>query len=215
MKIKGEYRDVLSKNGEVIVDTCWKSNAIVEDYGRFLAALMKKDFEEKVGIEYMAVGSGSNNDYAVFEGKVNDFFEEDELNEGKSDPLEVGEKGKEDYYWVWAKEIEVDDIKYLNPAEDKEVDTVTNRLKIEVTFRKEEEREQPEPSEDTLEFKEFALLGIDRNTDGTFNKNIDGTFKMFFINYVDHGRITKDKSMELTRTIRLTFPIEEKEEGGS
>ena len=203
MKIKGEYRDVLSRNGEVIVDTGWQSNVIVADYGRFMAALMKKDFERQVGIDYMAVGSGSDNDSAVFKDNVVEFF-----NESKSCPLEVGEKGKEDYYWVWAKEIKVDDIKYVND-DDYEVvkGVVTNRLKIEVTFRKEEEREEPEPSEDTLEFKEFALLGIDRNIDGTFKKNLDGTFKLFFINYVGHGPITKDKSMVLTRTIILTFPI--------
>jgi hypothetical protein len=35
---------------------------------------------------------------------------------------------------------------------------------------------------------------------------------MFFINYVDHEPITKDERMELTRTIKLRFPIEEKEE---
>ena len=209
MKIKGEYRDVLSRNGEVIVDTGWQSNVIVADYGRFLAALMKKDFNGLVGIDYMAVGSGSNNDYAVFEGKVNDFF--DELNGGESDPLEVGEKGKEDYYWVWAKEIEAGDIKYVNDDDDEVVnDVVTNRLRIEVTFRKEEERKEPEPSAKTLEFREFALLGIDKTTVGTFN-----TDKLFFINYVDHGPITKDKNMELTRTIILTFPVGEKEEGGT
>ena len=200
MKIKGEYRDVLSRDGAVIVDTGWHSNVIVADYGRFLAALMKKDFNEKVGIEYMAVGSGSDNDSTVFRDKVGKFFVE--LNKGKSGPFESGN------YWVWAKEIEVDDIKYLNPEDDKEVDTVTNRLRIEVTFRKEEEGEQPEPSEDTLKFKEFALLGIDKNSGGTFD-----TKKMFFfINYVDHGSITKDKNMELTRTVILTFPIEGKEE---
>jgi hypothetical protein len=203
MKIKGEYRDVLSRDGAVILDTGWQSNVIVADYGRFMAALMKKDFERQVGIDYMAVGSGSDNDSAVFKDNVVEFF-----NENKSCPLEVGEKGKEDYYWVWAKEIKVDDIKYVNDDDDEVVKgVVTNRLKIEVTFRKEEEREEPEPSEDTLEFKEFALLGIDRNIDGTFKKNIDGTFKLFFINYVGHGPITKDKSMVLTRTIILTFPI--------
>ena len=341
MKIKGEYRDVLSRNGAVIMDTGWKSNVIVEDYGRFLAALMKKDFEQKVGIDYMAVGSGSGEDSAVFRDKVIKFIDEclylfsmnvsfekdlnnkegnisEELkNEFKTKkditlsnsakirkrkenewvitdgekiyivkkedgklnvglgPLEVGEKGKKDYYWVWAKEIKDRDIKYLNQYlfsieggelenelngsiipedlkkkfqtkgiplsetatvtkenEDKwmitdeekgksyfirkeeeklniylnpeEVDTVTNRIKIDVKFGNEE------PSEEPLEFKEFALLGIDKkNSDGTFD-----TEKMFFINYVDHGVITKYKSTELKRTVKLTFPInkEEKEE---
>jgi hypothetical protein len=197
MNIKGEYRDVLSINGEVIEDTCWKSNDIVEDYGRFLAALMKKDFEQKVGIEYMAVGSGSKDD-AEFRDKVKKFF--DWRNEGKSGPLE------DENYWTWAKEIDVDEIKYLDEA-GKEVvdpDKITNKLKIDVKF------EEGEPSGDILVFKEFALLGIDKNPDDTFD-----TKKMFFINYVGHERITKDKSMELTRSIKLRFPIEEKGEAVS
>ena len=359
MRIKGEYRDVLSKDGEVIKDTGWKSNVIVEDYGRFLAALMKKDFEQTVGIDYMAVGSGSGEDYAVFKNKVEEFFKlgrylfcwdsvpgdgseeerllryfeddhnivltenavitkpydniiqiedenlsatitlvEDEvkapvkINDGWKCDLKIkNEDSKSNIYsgswnlphkpksednWVWAKEIDAGYIKYLNPylfsigegaLEDKlnsdiipeelkekfrtngiplsdtatvkktenkwvitdeekkylimkegeklniylcinlegeEVDAVTNRLKIDVKF------EKNEPSEDSFEFKEFALLGIDKKSDGTFD-----TEKMFFINYVDHGLITKDENMVLTRTIILTFPIEKKEEGGS
>lgn len=205
MNIKGEYRGFLSRNGEVIEDTGWKSNDIVEDYGRFMAALMKKDFDQKVGIEYMAVGSGSDKDSAVFKGKVVKFFD-DWLNKGNSGHLEVGEKDKKDYYWVWAKKIDVDEIKYLD-EEGKEVvdqDKITNRLKIDVKF------EEGEPSGDILVFKEFALLGIDKNPDDTFD-----TKKMFFINYVGHERITKDKSMELTRSIKLRFPIEEKGEAVS
>ena len=367
MKIKGDYRDVLSSNGTVIKDTCWQSNVIVEDYGRFLAALMKKDFEQTVGIDYMAVGSGSGGEYAVFKNKVKEFFKlgrylfcwdsvpddgseeerllrylEDDHNigwaenavirksddgktiriskdensaeiklddEGRKAPLKINgdlkcdlkvknedsksniysrswnlpHKPKSEDYWVWAKKIDVDAIKYLNPylfsigdgaLEDKlnsdiipeelkemfrtkgiplsdtatvkktenkwvitdeekkylitkegeklniylrikpegeEVDTVTNRLGIEVTFGKNE------PSEDTFKFKKFALLGIDKKADDTFDTHDDifDTDKLFFINYVDHGVITKDKNMELTRSIRLTFPIGEKEEGGT
>ncbi|MCK4734378.1 MAG: hypothetical protein KAT65_18125 [Methanophagales archaeon] len=265
MRIKGEYRDVLSRNGEVIVDTGWKSNDIVADYGRFLAALMKKDFNEErqVGIDYMAVGGGSEND-EDFKTRVENFFD-------SSTPGDLLKPTSSDN-WVWAKEIEADAaIKYLNPylfsigdgaLEDKlnsdiipeelkemfrtkgiplsdtatvkktenkwvitdeekkylitkegeklniylrikpegeEVDTVTNRLRIEVTFGKNK------PSEETFDFKEFALLGID-TADDTFN-----TEKLFFINYVDHGLITKDKSMKLERTIILTFPVEKGE----
>ena len=198
MKIKGKYRDVLSRNGEVIVDTGWQSNVIVADYGKFLAALMKKDFiNEKVGIDYMAVGSGST-DYVEFRGKVEAFFD-------SRRPEKLPKPTSKDN-WVWAKEIEASDIKYVNDDDDEVVNGVTNRLRIEVTFRKEEKGEEPEPSEKTLEFKEFALLGIDKTTVGKFD-----TDKLFFINYVDHGPITKDKSMVLTRTIILTFPIGKEE----
>jgi len=189
MNIKGEYRDILSKNGELIMDTGWRSNVIVEDYGRFLASLMKKDFNEKVGIEYIAVGGGSE-DYAKFKTKVASFFDSKEPDEL---PIPTPDKG-----WIWAKKIDADKIKYLDP-EDKEVTKVTNKLEIEVTVK------PNEPSEKTFEFKEFALLGVDiKKSDGTF-----ATDKMFFINYVNHGVITKDKSMELTRTIKLTFPLGE------
>jgi len=288
MNIKGKYRDILSRNGEIIADTGWKSNTIVGDYCGFLAALMKKDFEQKVGIEYIAVGSGSDKDSAVFKERVKEFFEwrNSTESDGDSGPFEDGTKGEEGYYWVWAKEITDSDIEYLYlfswddvPGKDSDrllrylwddlgIDwaknaeisksedgktihiskggnsakitigenetkatlkigggrtydlkvkdvggkrniyeylsddgAVTNRLKIDVMVK------PKEPSEGTFEFREFALLGIDKKPNGEFN-----TTKMFFINYVDHEIITKDMSMELTRTIELTFPIKEKQE---
>jgi hypothetical protein len=189
MKIKGEYRDILSRNGEVIVDTGWLSNVIVADYGRFLAALMKKDFEQKVGIDYMAVGSGSKDD-AEFKSRVQSFF--------GLESLEQPYKPESKDYWVWAKEIDDGWINYLDEKDNVVDDSdknITNRLRIEVTFGK------GEPSKETLGFEEFALLGIDKES-GSFVQE-----KLFFINYVGHGPITKDKSMVLTRTIILTFPI--------
>lgn len=176
MNINGEYRDVLMKNGEVIEDSGWKSNEIVGDYGIFLAALMKKDLKD-VGIEYMAVGGGSEG-AASFKERITSFF--------KSESTDI---------WVWAKKIDaVKDIKYLD-EDDKEIaDTTikTNKLKIDVEFSKDE------PSEnEPLDFKEFALLGID---------SLLNTDTMFLINYVKHGEITKDTNMVLTRTVNLTFP---------
>ena len=192
MKIKGEYRDILSRNGEVVVDTGWHSNVIVADYGRFLAALMKKDFKQTVGIDYMAVGNGSGND-EDFKTRVEEFF--DSRTQG-----ELPEPRSSDN-WVWAKDIEADGINYLDEEGeviDDSANIITNRLKIDVTFEKEK------PSAETLEFREFALLGIDKNSSGKFDIE-----KLFFINYVDHGLITKDKSMKLTRSIILTFPVKE------
>jgi hypothetical protein len=190
MNIKGEYRDVLSRNGKVIADTGWKSNTIVDDYGRFLAALMKKDFGDKVvGIDYMAVGSGSANS-AAFKENVIEFFKSGKLDQPYKPTPED---------WVWANKIEAGTmIRYLDEKGNVIVDPnkITNKLEIKVKFG------ETEPSGDTLEFREFALLGIDKS-------NPD---MMFFINYVDHGLITKDPSMELTRTIELTFPIGEHKE---
>lgn len=176
MNIKGIYRDVLIRNGEVIEDRGWNSNKIVEDYGIFLAALMKKDLKD-IGIEYMAVGGGSEGAVS-FKERVISFFKEESTD-----------------IWVWAKGIDaVKDIKYLD-EDDKEIadPTIkTNKLKIDVEFLKDE------PSKvETLVFNEFALLGID---------NSHNTDTMFLINYVKHGEITKDTNMVLTRTVNLTFP---------
>lgn len=186
MHIKGEYRDILENDKGTISDSGWRSNDIVKDYGKFLAALMKKTFTEKVGIEYMAVGSGSNNNAELFKTKVKEFFASDNLN------LPY----KSDSYWVWAKKIDTNDITYLDENEQ-EVNTITDKLKIDVQFGADE------PSPETLIFQEFALLGIESSLD---------TEKMFFIDYVDHGLITKNKSMNLKRTVRLTFPINKNEE---
>ena len=51
MKIKGEYKEILSGNVAIISDTCGKSTAIAAVYGIFLAALMKKVFCGLVGTE--------------------------------------------------------------------------------------------------------------------------------------------------------------------
>jgi len=53
MNIKGEYRDVLSRNVAIISDTCMESTAIAAVYGIFLAALTKKVFYGLVGTEDM------------------------------------------------------------------------------------------------------------------------------------------------------------------
>lgn len=176
MNIKGIYRDVLINNGEVIEDRGWNSNEIVEDYGVFLAALMKKDLKD-IGIEYMTVGGGSDG-AASFKERVISFFKKESTD-----------------IWVWAKKIDaVKDIKYLD-EDDKEIadPTIkTNKLKIVVEFSKDEPS-----SDETLVFKEFALLGID---------SLLNTDTMFLINYVNHGEITKNTNMVLTRTVNLTFP---------
>lgn len=182
MNIKGEYKDVLIRKGMVIEDRGWRSNSITEDYGRFLAALMKKDVSG-IGIEYIAVGSGSES--------VDSFKTNAELYFQDNDKTV-----KHDTYWIWAKEIESKNIIYLE-IDDKPAQpgTITNKLQIDITI------EKSEPTNETLIFEQFALLGI-----GKKGNKFD-TDKMFLINYVDHEPITKYVSMELERTIKLTFPI--------
>lgn len=194
MKIKGLYKDVIMKNNEVLKDCGWQPNTIAADCGRFLAALMKKEFQSPpVGIEYLAVGSGSTDD-AHFRDRVAGFFEW--LNE---DPTRVGPL-LEDGWWVWAKKIADKEIKFLDTAGIMTPE-ITNRLEVEVKIA------ENEPSSDTLNFQEFALIGVDKKTDGTFD-----TARLFLVNYVSHGPITKDKEMELSRTIKLIFPMKQEEE---
>ena len=195
--IKGEYRDVIVKKGKLVRDSGWKSNTIVPDYGRFLAALMKKEFnEQSIGIEYLAVGNwGTGNDPAAFRDLLCNYFKwlnaPDHIENGKFLPYVETDR------WVWAKPVE--DMEYLNEDDVEVLEEITNKLKIEVIIK------EDEPSQETFDFKEFALLGITKN--GTFNTN-----HLFLINYVCHGQITKDNTMALTRTIRLTFPINTNEE---
>lgn len=186
-RIKGVYRDVLTGGGNLIDDFGWKSNTIVEDYGRFLAALMKKEFPQPLGVEYMAVGnSGGGHTAAGFRNAVADRF--NKLNTGDHSPPPPAAP------WAWVKKISPGDIRFLDG--DNEVNTVTNTLKIEVTI------EENEPSQETFDFFQFALLGIHQKPDNTFDMNT-----LYFINYVAHGQITKDQTMALDRTVKLTFPI--------
>lgn len=188
MNIKGEYRDVLIKKGTVIEDRGWRSNSITQDYGRFLAALMKKEVTD-MGIEYMAVG-GKIADCGSKEVDKLVKFKDNAANYFKDNIV----KHENENYWIWAKEIESKNIIYLD-KDDKPTNIITNKLQIDITI------EKSEPTNETLIFEQFALLGI-KKSNGSFD-----TDKMFLINYVDHGPITKDTSMELERTIKLTFPI--------
>lgn len=190
MKVKGYFSDVLRREGKRIWHSGWRPNTILVDYGRFLAALMKKAFNSVVGIEYIVVGSGSDS-HADFMGKTTAYF--DWLNQGHAGPYTEGGG------WIWAKKITSPDIKFLD-TDGLEVDEVTHLLRIAVTL------EEIEPTAATYDFREFGLVGIDLDPEGHFDTN-----RLFFINHVSHGQITKDQRMELSRTIKLTFPSAEEE----
>lgn len=196
MYIKGMYRDRLRRGLSVIFDRGWQSNKIVADYGRFMAALMKKEFTLPVGVEYLAVGSGNEGE-EVFKERVGAYFTRLNQEPTFSGPLFLDENNQ---HWVWAKKVVEADVKYLDQFGEISIDVVTNRLGFDVVFA------QNEPSVETLGFREFALLGIHRNSDGVFD-----VARMFLINYVSHGTITKDKDTELSRNIKLIFPIDEVE----
>lgn len=190
MKISGKFKDILLRDGKMIADNGWTSNTIVVDAtnhgdcGSLLAALMKKDSNDIIGINYMVVGSGST-DIEHLKERITAI-----------EPLvDIANKGqvKSPGPWLWAKEIKSSDIEYLEDQGGQEVTTtkITNKLAIKVNF------EKSEPINDKLEFSEFALIGGDKDL-----KSID---KIFFINYVNHGIITKLANDTILRTVHLTF----------
>ncbi len=188
MEIKGVYRDTLRHNGSAVIDTGWRSNTIADDFGRFLAALMKKDINPgyKAGVDYIAVGRGANNP-TEFKARVVKLF-----SENLSKPLEIADRG-----WVWAKPIDSAKLEYIDST-DNESSTITNRIQIETEFKEDEPIH--EATQEAWDFEEFGLIGVDKKEDGSPNSE-----KLFLINYVSHGKISKVRSMTLTRTIKLSF----------
>lgn len=195
MLIKGVYRDIIRRCGREIADTGWSSNNISKDYGKFLAALMKKDFQKKAGIDYLIVGTGSagqdqNERENNFKERATTFFTNANLDiKNLSRPL-LFSPGNDN--WIWANAIDPKNITYL--VGNNLPQNISNSINVRIPF------DEGVPSQDTLVFGEFALLGIDM-VDNKFDIN-----KMFFIDYVSHGKITKDKSTQLVRDIKLTFP---------
>ena len=95
--------------------------------------------------------------------------------------------------WVWAKKLDSSTITYLKSPDITDLGQmasgITNRLEIRVTV------DENEPTQDSFDFKEFALFSID---------GMDIS-KIFFINYVSHPVITKTKDMTRKLTIDLAF----------
>ncbi len=167
--------------------------AIDEDYGKLLAALMKKDFTRMIGIDFIAVGGGGTAGQADFKKDVKALFN------GRKDvpaaPLKL-DGGR----WVWAKRIVPDkEISYLD-EKDNVVKTVTRKIRVEVSFDK------GVPPNGSLDFSRFALLAIDyfKKEEEEFNPET-----MFFVDYVSHDPITKDETTKLVRDIVIDFPVKE------
>lgn len=181
MIMKGNFRDVIKAEGEPIEDKGWMPNSINEDFGRFLAATVKKDKTIEKWDFYIAVGNtskqGTGERTKRFKENIKQFFE-------KTSAPYVDKDGN----WAWAKLIKPEMIKYkLNTTVSQDI---TNMLQIDVNFEKEE------PDSQTRELAEFSLLF----------KVGDGIYLM---NYATHGTISKTSSMTLDRTIILKFPVVE------
>ncbi len=199
MNIQGKYKDILSENNEIVYNPGWKSNRIVPDYGKLLAALMKKEFLltsylQTVGIEYIAIGSVKNSNEDEFKNLLVQYFNQVNTSSSWAPFVDPGDPNK----WIWAKKIEADtQIEYLNESDEVVLDTITNKLRLSLKL------EKTEPLDNTFVLNEFSLFSVPQKSDGTFDEN-----NIFLINYVSHGDITKVNSMELSRTIQLTFPLE-------
>ncbi|NIM18409.1 MAG: hypothetical protein GTO45_41040 [Candidatus Aminicenantes bacterium] len=134
--IKGMYRDILKgPDNNVIFDSGWGSNMIVDRCRILLAAFMKN--EGTMGIQNLKVGTG-NKDWDN-EGPP----EPDALVIGLEDPNPV--------------EVANLDLVYLND-QDAPVTVPTPRLQITATLG-EGEPEPPEPHLTTYPLREFGLFG--------------------------------------------------------
>lgn len=163
---------------------------IDEDYGKLLAAIMKKDFSRMTSIDYIAVGGGGAAGQADFKKDVKTLFAS--LKDDPKAPLKL-----DGTRWVWAKRIDSDrDISYLD-EKDQVIKEITRKIRVEVSFDK------GVPSSETLSFSRFALIAID------FKDSVFNVEKMFFVDYVAHDPITKDESTKLVRDIVLDFPVKE------
>lgn len=217
MKIKGKYRDILTSNGIEAVDTGWRSNTIVEDFGRFMAALMKKDSnfdvttKELTGVDYIAFAAFDSANFGnVGDTKITDTdlktVVQEMLRKNTDpnkllDPFHSTDSTKPINFplpfYVWAKKIEKDSIKYLD-TNGNQSNSPTNEIGMTIVV---EELEPPKQETlGTLYFKEFCLFGVAKKPNGSINPDF-----IFFINHVVHEFISKTPSLKLTRAIRLKF----------
>lgn len=199
MVVKGIYRDIISRSKKVIFDAGWNSNSITIEFGKLLTALMKKHFTKPLGVEFLAVGkvAGRENEFRT---KVKAYFTQ--CNAGNTNPIDDGTT------WVWAKKVTADDMEFLNAGDEVVHTGITNTLRVKVTFLGTDSVEGGgtiiEPAaEKSFEFTDFSLVSVPWDSE-TNTYDVDN---LHLINYVKHGAITKDTGMELTRTIKLTFPI--------
>lgn len=174
--MKGIYRDILkgSKNN-IIYDSGWVSNTIVDNCRNLLAAFMKND--QPKGIQFLAVGQGKK-----------------EWDTTGAPPPESSVTQLEDPN---PYKIQVDDIDfnlvYLN-ENDVEVDGPTNRLQITATLG---HNEPPAvASVSSYPLREFGLFG--QYFDGT-------KYHEYMIDCIRHPVIHKDVSATLIRVVRLYF----------
>lgn len=178
--IKGIYRDVLTdRDGNVIFDSGWKSNLIVNGCRILLAALMKNNTPG--GITCLRVGIG---DPAW-----------DDLADGPPPPVETDNALTDTEHFF---EIPVGDnlvLEYLYEAGEPPGDP-THRLVISAALGKDEPT-PPNPALSTYPLREFGLFGVYVDEHGVSHE--------YMIDSIRHPVIHKDEDATLNRVIRLYF----------
>ena len=198
--MSGKFRDVIRAGNKVIEDSGWRFNSINEDFGKFLAALLKGGKDGITSWEfYIAIGKTSNDNSSerteTFRNNIISFFGE------PNKPYVDAKKN-----WAWAKKITPDMIVYLLP-DGTSSNSITNKLRIVVNF------ELAEPDSSTWELTEFSLLAkVEKPVSSTrelteFSSSTKVEIGIYLMNYAIHGTITKSNSMNLDRTVVLTFPL--------
>lgn len=131
--MKGMYRDILlNADQQVIYDSGWVANTIVERGRVLLAAFMKGDVRA-VGIQYMEVGQGVDT-WGTKPPAV--------------DPRDVGLTSPYFYHFNFGPA----DIVYIDDKDTPSM-TPTRHLKIQATF------EPGKPADPPCPLREFALFG--------------------------------------------------------
>jgi hypothetical protein len=138
LQIKGIYRDELTDAaGQLIYQSDWKSNTIVESCRIFLAKVMKNGgqaFSGELGIQSLQVGRGNDN--------------WDEPN-GTPPPTET-QKSLVDLVPVEITDLSIG---YLNPS-DQPVSDPTHRIQIQATLKAGDP-----PGVTSYPLREFGLVG--------------------------------------------------------
>jgi hypothetical protein len=176
--IKGIYRDILTGTAnQLLYDSGWHNNTIVDNGRILLAGLMKQD--TFTGIHHLTVGQGETNWDAQWNTDtpptpaISDF----DLSNPYDPPIGVSDLN----------------LVYLD-NQDNVVTTPTTRLQITATLA----AGYPPPLDPlkTYPLREFGLFGV-------FDP--DSANIPYMINSVRHPVIHKDESATLTRIIRLSF----------
>ncbi len=177
--IRGIYRDILKdKNNNIIFDSGWNSNVIVNDCRIQLAAFMKND--QTKGIQCLKVGIG-NPDW--------------DKNGLPGPDILVESSSLVDTKNVFPVQGEKLVLVYLN-ENDVEVTKTTDRVQITATLGVDEPLPPAEEGYNLSSYplREFGLFGGECEDDNGY-----------MIDHITHPVIHKDVTATLIRVVRLYF----------